>query len=123
MDNSNKPIFDKAYCDANGIQAEWFKFDKALAEYLCELVEEETDSNGKPALVDGQYLAITIYAILRYFRDGHISPELTDTINHRNMKLGKLAFNHAKDSIETARSRVAENRYNGGLGKPPKNSL
>lgn len=119
---ADKPIFNKAYCDENNIQAEWFKFDKALAEYLCELVEEETDNNGKPTLVDGQYLAITMYAILKYFKEGYISPELADTINHRNMKLGKLAFNHAKESIETARSRVAENRYNGALGKPPKNN-
>lgn len=119
---ADKPIFNKNYCDDNNIQAEWFKFDKALAEYLLELVEEDVNENGEFILNDGVFLALTVYAILKYFKEGYISPNLADKINHRNMKLGKLAFNHAKESIETARSRVAENRYNGALGKPPKNN-
>lgn len=118
MDNLEKPIFDKAYCDANGIQAEWFKFDKGLARFLVALCEDE---KGNFIEEDSSVLGLTSYAICKKLLCGEIDEVINSILNRKGMKLSKLAYSTAEESIELARSRVAENRYNGALGKPPKN--
>lgn len=118
----DEPIFDKDYCDTYNIQADWFKFDKTLAGLLCALVEEGTNEKGQWVIKDENYLSYTAYAVIQYFLYGCIPAELEQILNKPHMKLSKVAYLQAVREIEIARSRVAENRYNGGKGgRPPRN--
>lgn len=110
---------DKRYCDDFEIEAEWFKLDMETAECLLDLVEESHDDKGNLVLKDSQFLAYSIYAILRYFKDGKISEDLEKIIQRKDMKLGKRAFKHSVDEIDEARIKVAKLRLNGQRGGRP----
>lgn len=111
---------DKRYCNEYGIEAEWFKLDKETAECLLDLVEEERDDKGNLILKDSCFLSYSIYAILKYFVDGKISPDLQKIMQRKDMKLGKRAFNHSVDEIEKSRVKVAKYRLNGQKGGRPR---
>lgn len=112
---------DTDYCDSVGVEAVWFKLDRETAECLLDLVEEDQDEKGNLILKDGLCLAYSIYAILKYFKEGKISPDLEKIIQRKDMKLGKRAFNHSVDQIEKSRIKVAKWRLNGQKGgRPPK---
>ena len=111
---------DKDYCNEYGIEAEWFKLDKETAECLLDLVEEERDDKGNLVLKDSCFLSYSIYAILKYFVDGKISPDLQKIMQRKDMKLGKRAFNHSVDEIEKSRVKVAKYRLNGQKGGRPR---
>lgn len=112
---------DKDYCNEYGIEAEWFKLDKETAECLLDLVEEERDDKGNLVLKDSCFLSYSIYAILKYFVDGKISPDLQKIMHRKDMKLGKRAFNHSVEQINEARIKVAKLRLNGQKGGRPTN--
>jgi hypothetical protein len=112
----DKPVFDKDYCDAYGITADWFKFDKTTAGYLMALVNESTNDNGEWILEDVSWLGYTMYAICCQLMDCDIPPRLESILKQKNMKLAKLAFDNCSREIEDSRSRIAENRYNGSKG-------
>lgn len=112
---------DKRYCDDFDISADWFKLDKETAECLLDLVEEDKDDKGNLILKDSCFLSYAIYAILRYFTDGKISPDLEKIIQRKDMKLGKRAFNHSVEQINEARIKVAKLRLNGQKGGRPTN--
>ena len=115
-DNSGteKPNFDLNYCDSNEINSNWFKFDNELTNYLLGIVEEGTDKNGRFMLEDGVIFANTLYAILFYKMNGYVSPNELDVTIHKDRayKLGKMAFEHAKELIDQSRISVAEKRWN-----------
>ena len=110
---------DKRYCDDFEIEAEWFKLDMETAECLLDLVEESHDDKGNLILKDSQFLAYSIYAILRYFKDGKISEDLEKVIQRKDMKLGKRAYKHSVDQINKSRIKVAKYRLNGQKGGRP----
>lgn len=124
MEYNNKSMpeefVDKDYCNAYGVEADWFKLDKETAECLLDLVEEDKDEKGNLILKDSPFLAYSIYAILKYFVDGKISPDLDKIIQRKDMKLGKRAFNHSVDEIEKSRVKVAKYRLNGQKGGRPR---
>lgn len=111
---------DKRYCDDFDISADWFKLDKETAECLLDLVEEDKDDKGNLVLKDSCFLSYSIYAILKYFVDGKISPDLEKIIQRKDMKLGKRAFNHSVDEIEKSRVKLAKYRLNGQKGGRPR---
>ncbi len=111
---------DKDYCNEYGIEAEWFKLDKTTAECLLDLVEEERDDKGNLILKDSCFLSYSIYAILKYFTEGKISPDLQKIMQRKDMKLGKRAFNHSVDEIEKSRVKLAKYRLNGQKGGRPR---
>ena len=110
---------DKRYCDDFDINADWFKLDRATAECLLDLVEEDTDEKGNFILKDSCFLSYSIYAILKYFIDGKIPDELQKIIQRKDMKLGKRAYNHSVEEINEARIKVAKLRLNGQRGGRP----
>lgn len=122
-DNSEKPVFDISYCDANNIQSDWFKFDDRLIDYLLTLVDGDTNNQGEWILSDNDIktLAYTFFAILTYKRYGSIPDRLEELLNKRSEKLSKLAFTHAKALIDESRIKVAERRFNGKKGGRPPN--
>ena len=107
---------DKDYCNEYGIEAEWFKLDKTTAECLLALVEETTDDKGNLVLKDSACLSYSTYAILKYFVDGKISPDLQKIMQRKDMKLGRLAYKHCIDEVEKSRVKVAKYRLNGQKG-------
>lgn len=109
-------FIDKRYCDDFDIRAEWFKLDRETAECLLDLVEESHDDKGNLVLKDSQFLAYSVYAILKYFIDGKVSDELLKVIQRKDMKLGKRAYKHSVEEIEEARVKVAKLRLNGQKG-------
>lgn len=124
MEYTNKSmpeeIIDTEYCNHFGVEAEWFKLDRETMDCLLDLVEEDFDDKGNLILKDGQFLAYSIYAILKYFKEGKISPELSKVIQRKDMKLGKRAFNHSVEEIEKSRVKVAKYRLNGQKGGRPR---
>ena len=113
-----KREINKAFCDENNIQAEWFKFDKGLAGFLVAMCEETTNEKGEFTLEDSHVLGLTTYAICKRLLDGEISEEIEAILNRKGMKLSKLAYNTAEEAIEKGRIRVAQCREN-GKGKKP----
>lgn len=114
--NEEPPVFDKEYCDKANIRSDWFKFDKTLCNLLLGLVDEGENEKGEWIIVDEQFLAYTVYAIISYQLYGDIPPALRKRIYSKAMKLSKQAFEHAVAEIEESRCRLAENRWNGRKG-------
>ena len=109
------------------VKANWFKFNKDLADDLLFIVEETENEQGQWMLEGSNQLGYTMYAILTYFTNGELTPEINDflysekSMKDKSKRWCRKLFERAKVSIDQANLQVAQNRINGMNGGRPKN--
>lgn len=122
MTDAQRYLFEHPECKAN-----WFKFNKDLADDLLFLVEETEDDNGKWMLEGSAMLGYTMFAILTYFTTGDLTPDIDAFLysetskKDRSKRWCRKLYERAKESIDNANLQVAQNRINGMNGGRPKN--
>ncbi len=122
MTDAQRYLYEHPECKAN-----WFKFNKDLADDLLFLVEESTDDKGNWMLEGNGTLGYTMFAILTYFTTGELTPDMNAFLysekakKDRSLRWCRKIYERAKEAIDNANLQVAQNRINGMNGGRPKN--